>query len=168
MRHLLTILAALAILAAPAAAQTIKTLGYNTTNGQIVAATNAVWTNSFSFSTNTVAAQVRTNLALPLLALTNTNAANFRAAISAADSTGLSPDNAGTANRAIAIVNNDSGGDVLEYDGLSGDGWTIADASGFQKAIFAATNAAPTNTTNVSAWTTIQIGTNAFRVPLYQ
>ena len=64
MKHLLTLLATLAILVSPAAAQTIKSLGYNTTNGQIVAATNVVWTNAFSFSTNTVAAQVRTNLGL--------------------------------------------------------------------------------------------------------
>jgi hypothetical protein len=42
----------------------VKSLGYNTTNGRIVAATNVVWTNAFSFSTNTVAAQVRTNLGL--------------------------------------------------------------------------------------------------------
>jgi len=60
----LIILAALLCWAAPAAGQTIKSLGYNTTNGRIVAATNLVWTNAFSFSTNTVAAQVRTNLAL--------------------------------------------------------------------------------------------------------
>ena len=53
--------------------QTIKSLGYNT-NGQIVAATNVVWTNSFSFSTNTVAAQVRTNLGLGATWLTNSNA----------------------------------------------------------------------------------------------
>ena len=54
----------LAALCATAHAQTIRTLGYNSTNGQVVAATNVVWTNAFSFSTNTVAAQVRTNLGL--------------------------------------------------------------------------------------------------------
>jgi hypothetical protein len=47
-------------------------LGF-TTNGRIVAATNVVWTNAFNFSTNTVAAQVRTNLGLGWSALTNTN-----------------------------------------------------------------------------------------------
>ena len=78
MKHLLTVLAALCILAAPAAAQTIKSLGYNSTNGQIVAATNAVWTNAFNFSTNTVAAQVRTNLGLGASWITNTNVTNFR------------------------------------------------------------------------------------------
>jgi hypothetical protein len=49
--------------AATSYGQTIKSLGYNTTNGQIVAATNVVWTNAFSFSTNVVAT-IRTNLGL--------------------------------------------------------------------------------------------------------
>lgn len=78
-RLILTLLAAL-LLAAPAAGQTVKTLAY-ATNGQVIAATNLVWTNSFSFSTNSVAAQVRTNLGLGWSALTNTNSANFRSAI---------------------------------------------------------------------------------------
>ena len=62
MKHFLSIIFA-AIFCASASAQTIRTLGYNT-NGQVVAATNVTWTNSFNFSTNTVAAQVRTNLGL--------------------------------------------------------------------------------------------------------
>ena len=49
MKHLLSILAALCVLAAPAAAQTIRTLGYNTTNGQIVANTG---TNVLNFTNN--------------------------------------------------------------------------------------------------------------------
>ena len=44
---------------------------------------------------------------------------------------------------------------------------TNTSITNFQAALFS-TNTAPTNTTNVSAWTTIQIGTNAFRIPLYQ
>ena len=64
MKHLFSIVAALLLLAAPAAAQTIKSLGFNSTNGNIVAATNTVWTNSFSFSSDTVAAAVRNNLGL--------------------------------------------------------------------------------------------------------
>jgi hypothetical protein len=79
--RLILLLAALLCWAAPAAGQTIKSLGYNTTNGQIVAATNVVWTNAFSFSTNTVAAQVRTNLGLGSTWLTNSNVTNFRTAI---------------------------------------------------------------------------------------
>ena len=62
--RLILLLAAALLWAAPAAGQTVKSLGYNTTNGQVITATNVVWTNAFSFSTNTVAAQVRTNLAL--------------------------------------------------------------------------------------------------------
>jgi len=61
-RLLATLIAGLC--AATSSAQTIKSLGYNSTNGVLVAATNVVWSNSFSFSTNTVAAQVRTNLGL--------------------------------------------------------------------------------------------------------
>ena len=67
--------------AATSYGQTMKALSYNTTNGQVVAATNVVWTNAFSFSTNTVAAQVRTNLSLGSTWLTNTNVTNFRTAI---------------------------------------------------------------------------------------
>jgi hypothetical protein len=79
--RLILLLAALLCWAAPAQGQTIKSLGYNSTNGQIIAATNVVWTNAFSFSTNTVAAQVRTNLGLGSTWLTNTNVTNFRTAI---------------------------------------------------------------------------------------
>jgi hypothetical protein len=46
MKHLLTLLAALAILAAPVAAQTIKSLGFNTTNGEVIANTG---TNVLTF-----------------------------------------------------------------------------------------------------------------------
>jgi hypothetical protein len=63
-RLILLLAAALLCWASPAAGQTIKSLGFNSTNGQIVASTNLVWTNAFSFSTNTVAGQVRTNLGL--------------------------------------------------------------------------------------------------------
>ena len=63
-RLIILLAAALLCWAAPASAQTVKSLGYNSTNGQIVAATNVVWTNAFNFATNTVAGQVRTNLGL--------------------------------------------------------------------------------------------------------
>ena len=55
------ILLAAALAASPAAGQTIKSLGYNTTNGNIVAATNVTFTNSVGFATNARAA-TRTNL----------------------------------------------------------------------------------------------------------
>jgi hypothetical protein len=62
MKRLLSIILLAAALAAePAAGQTIKSLGYNTTNGNIVAATNVTFTNSVGFATNARAA-TRTNL----------------------------------------------------------------------------------------------------------
>jgi hypothetical protein len=45
-RLILFLAAALFCWAAPAVGQTIKSLGYNTTNGNIVAATNVIFTNS--------------------------------------------------------------------------------------------------------------------------
>jgi hypothetical protein len=63
MKLRLLILLAAALAAAPAAGQTIKSLGYNTTNGQIVySGTNALtFTNALQFSTN-ARATTRTNL----------------------------------------------------------------------------------------------------------
>ncbi len=82
MKHrLLIILLTTLCAVASASAQSIRTLGFNSTNGRVVAATNVVWTNSFNFSTNTVAAQVRTNLGLGLSSLTNTNNSDFLQAI---------------------------------------------------------------------------------------
>ena len=248
MKHLLTLLAALTILAAPAAAQTIKSLGYNTTNGQIVAATNVTWTNSFSFSTNTVAAQVRTNVGLGATWLTNETSPVFSPTITnITNSTSIVLETARSLQAVIEIYGNwatntitlptnapqhgdllsmlftKSGGAnpaiVTHTGGLDGPWYiypgnearwmydtnagpprwqdlgrtvraqityladnasdtranlglglgllTNASITNFQAALFS-TNTAPTNTTNASAWTTIQIGTNAFRIPLYQ
>jgi hypothetical protein len=63
LRLSILLLAAAALAAAPAAGQTVKSLGYNTTNGQIVySGTNALtFTNALQFSTNARAA-TRTNL----------------------------------------------------------------------------------------------------------
>jgi hypothetical protein len=81
MKTILTLLLIATICAATSYGQTIKSLGFNSTNGQVIAATNVVWTNAFNFSTNTVAEQVRTNLGLGATWLTNTNVTNFRTAI---------------------------------------------------------------------------------------
>ena len=47
---------------------------------------------------------------------------------------------------------------------------TNTDVTNFQRAVFAATNAAPAVTTNIAAWVDIRIGTNtnSFKLPLYQ
>lgn len=103
MNHLRTILAALLLAAAPAAAQTIKTLGYNTTNGNVVAATNLTFTNSLNFATNARAA-TRTNLGGTTVGnavFTATNAA------AAATAIGLGTTNNVTYNTVTLLGNGD-------------------------------------------------------------
>ena len=160
----------LAALCATAHAQTIRTLGYNSTNGQVVTATNVVWTNAFSFSTNAVAAQVRTNLGLGLSALTNTNSQSFLNAVSAATATNWSGDvGPGAADRAQQLIGNDSGATALIYDEVGGDLWQITNAADFQSALFAATGSSPTNTNTPDAWVDIVVGTNGtYKLPLYK
>jgi hypothetical protein len=67
----LTTLFALALFCATAYGQTIKSLGFNTTNGEVVANTGTntlTFTNAFTVATNAVA-QVRTNLGLGSLSV---------------------------------------------------------------------------------------------------
>ena len=66
------ILLAAALAASPAAGQTVKSLGYNTTNGFVTysGSNSLTFTNALQFSTNARAA-TRTNLSLGWLALTN-------------------------------------------------------------------------------------------------
>lgn len=75
-KHLIAIL----LTTSAAYSQTIKTLGYNTTNGKVAysGSNTLTFTNPLGFSD---AATTRTNLGLGWLALTNTNASNFRTAI---------------------------------------------------------------------------------------
>jgi hypothetical protein len=89
--RLLILLAAAALAAAPAAGQTVKSLGYNTTNGQIVysGSNSLTFTNALQFSTNAQAA-TRTNLGGTTVGnsvFTATNAA------AAADAIGLGSTN---------------------------------------------------------------------------
>jgi hypothetical protein len=151
-----TLLAAFLLVAATGYGQTVKTLGYNTTNGHIIyAGTNTLtFTNAFTFSTNTLAASVRTNLGLGFAALTNANAADFRTAI-ALPWSGLTNTNASTFRTALD----------LPWAGL-----TNTNAATFQAALFPATNAAPTNTNapTPNAWLDVQVGTNTFKLPLWQ
>jgi hypothetical protein len=65
LRLSILLLAAAALAVAPAAGQTVKSLGYNTTNGQIVysGSNSLTFTNALQFSTN-ARATTRTNLGL--------------------------------------------------------------------------------------------------------
>jgi len=52
--------------------------------------------------------------------------------------------------------------------GLGWSALTNTNAENFEAALFPATNAAPTNTTNVAGWVDLRVGTNTFKLPLYQ
>ncbi len=109
------LLLAAALAASPAAGQTIKSLGYNTTNGNIVAATNVTFTNSVGFATNARAA-TRTNLGGTTVGnsvFTATNAA------AAATAVGL-----GT-NNEVAFSRIGVGGTVISTNSFSGGNFEV-------------------------------------------
>jgi hypothetical protein len=151
----LTTLLALAILSATASAQTIKSLGFNTTNGEVVANTGTntlTFTNVLAFTTNAVP-QVRTNLGLGATWLTNTNAETFRTDIGLYD-TNL--DNA-TVFSALAL-----------YDFANGDiGLEVFDGA-LRVISQLITTTAPADTTNAVRWIEVIEGTNSYRIPLFQ
>ena len=102
------------------------------------------------------ASATRTNLGIPLPALTNTN--NFNTLkeleiIDAADSlaSGFAVD------RALVV-----------WDNANDDwGFLATDNEWRTRAGFGDTNA-PTNTTNAALWINVIVGTNAYKLPLYQ
>lgn len=114
------LLLAAALAAAPAAGQTIKSLGYNTTNGNIVAATNVTFTNSVGFATNARAA-TRTNLGGTTVGNAVFTATNAEAAASAI---GLGTTNDVTFSRVqvggvVISTNSFSGGDFAVTAGYA-------------------------------------------------
>lgn len=144
MRHLLTLLAVLLLLAAPAAAQTIKTLGYNTTNSQIVVATNLLtFTNEVVFPSDANHSGL-TQLGLRI------GASNTGFYVST--STGNALLAAHNSSAAWAVTTNV----IIFYKPLR-----------YNSATTGSTNA-PASTNSVVTWLEVQIGTNSYRVPLYQ
>jgi hypothetical protein len=142
----------LATLCATGYGQTVKSLGYNTTNGQVVYAnTNTLtFTNAFTFATNAVA-QVRTNLNLGAPWLTNTNAELFRVAI------GLTDTNIASVFSALWLW--DETNDEAAF--------RIDEAMVIVSEAIITTNA-PTDTTNAVRWIEVQGGTNNYFIPLFQ
>ena len=149
------LLLAAALAAAPAAGQTVKSLGYNTTNGNIVAATNVTFTNSVGFATNSRAA-TRTNLGGTTVGnavFTATNAAAAATAIGlgtanevtfgrvAAGNTSLSTngfsggDFAVTAGYALTFVSGGVASTTRTNLGLPGTWLTNTDVTNFRTAI---------------------------------
>jgi hypothetical protein len=135
----------------------------------------------------TGAAISRTNLGLGATWLTNTNATNFRTAIGLG---AWATHNDGAAVRSENLTISDgeqtdyiqftAGTGVVFYGNRAsqfrtalGMGWsalTNTNAATFQGALFSATNAAPTNTNapTPDAWVDIQVGTNTYKLPLWQ
>lgn len=109
----------------------------------------------FSGSSATAnAAASRTNLGVPLAALTNTNNATFRSAIEIP----------------LAALTNTNNATFRAAIDLPWSGLTNTNETTFQAAIFTNTNTAPSVTTNFAGWISIKVGTltNNFRVPVYQ
>ena len=169
MKHLLTLLAALTILVSPAAAQTIKSLGFNTTNGRVVANTGTnvlTFTNSIKFGNGSLIGEYGI-----YFGTTNDFGINLEEAkiVSISNNPILDFGDGSNiqANWPISFLNTNASRTTRTNLGVGLPLLTNTSITNFQAALFS-TNTAPTNTTNVSAWTTIQIGANAFRVPLYQ
>lgn len=143
MKILFSVLALL-FCAATARAQTIRSLGYNTTNGQIVTATNSLTlTNKLVFPSDANHSGT-TSLALQI----STNNTGFYVTTS-------------TGNAFVAVHNGSAGfavatNVIIFYKPLR-----------YNSASVGSTNA-PANTTNVVTWLEVQIGTSSYRVPLYQ
>ena len=143
MRQILTLLAALLFLAAPAVAQTIKTLGYNTTNGQVVVATNVLrFTNEIVIPSDATHSGT-TELGLRI------GASNSGFYVSTG--TGFPLVAVHNSSAAFALITNV----ILFYKPLRYNSTT------------GSTNA-PASTNSVVTWLEVQIGTNSYRVPLYQ
>jgi hypothetical protein len=105
----------------------------------------------FFFDSTADQARARTNLGLPLPALTNTNVSNFRAAI------GLDGTNASPVEYASVLFDSARSENGLEIDDGS---WVVS--------AYSTLASAPTNTTNAVLWIEVTDGTNSYRLPLFQ
>jgi hypothetical protein len=148
--RLLTLFAAL-LLCAPSHAQTIKSLGYNTTNGFVVyGGTNALtFTNSLQFATN-ARAGTRTNLGATTVGdsvFTATNAAAARTGLGLGDWAVLSD---GSALRSeILTISDGEQLDYIQFTAGSGVSFFGNRASQFRTALGLGLPAL-TNTSNVT------------------
>jgi hypothetical protein len=133
-----------ALFAATSYAQTIKTLGYNTTNNQVVVATNLLtFTNEIVLPSDANHSGT-TQLAMRIGA-SNTG---FYVSTSAGNPM-LAAHNS---SAAFALTTNV----IIFYKPLRYNSTTTGSTN------------APASTNSVVTWLEVQIGTNSYRVPLYQ
>ena len=143
-RLILLLAAALLCWAAPLQGQTIKSLGVNTTNGQVISPTNILtFTNRLVLPSDASHAGT-TTLALQI----STNNTGFYVSTS-------------TGN-AFVMTHLGSVGLALQTNVVN-----FFKPIRYNATSVGATNA-PANTTNRVLWLEVQIGTNSYRVPLYQ
>jgi hypothetical protein len=162
----LTTLFALALFCATAYGQTIKALGYNTTNGQVVANTGTnvlTFTNGLVSLKGIIAEEV---LSLLVEAQSGTNATTITstgidfagiAASNTRTSLGLYATNSAAVFAALALWD----------DSNSEFGMAVQDRELTISQGLVSTNA-PTDATNAVRWIRVNQGTNSYRVPLYQ
>ena len=144
MRHPLTLLAALLFCSASLHAQTIRTIGYNTTNGQVVVATNVL-----RFTNEVVIPSDATHSGTTELGL-RIGASNTGFYVSTG--TGFPLVGVHNSSAAFALTTNV----ITFYKPLRYNSTTTGSTN------------APASTNSVVTWLEVQIGTNSYRVPLYQ
>jgi hypothetical protein len=123
----------------------------------------------FDTLTNIVAV-TRTNLGLPLPALTNGNVTNFRSAIGLPWS-GLTNTNRNTFRIALELEGTNAIPVQRAYELYDGANEAVALSAGDADLVagpYLLTTNAPTNTTNVVRWIQVTEGTNFYKLPLYQ
>lgn len=185
MKHPICLIAAL-LLCASAYGQTVRTLAYNISNNVVIGATNTnalTWSNSFAWSTNTLAAATRTNLALPWSGLTNSNASTFRSALGLLGSwltnTNGATDfmdqlfvssgytfsewiaNVAISSKSFSIADADTSNSALSYNSADADGsrWVVIEPQELRTSLQLSLSAL-TNTSNVTVMRALAGSTN--------
>jgi hypothetical protein len=146
-----------------------------------------VFQSPIGFGTNTTfQARSRTNLGMTVIGdslATATNATNAQTAIGISATNTISVSNIdigvfGAGSSTGFVGRTTDGTLILRGTNVSTAtpalfGWTGFDATALsattaQAALFPSTNAAPASTTSVVGWVDLRVGTNTFKLPLYQ
>lgn len=188
MKHLATILL-LALCAATGYGQTIKTLGYNTTNGQVVySGTNALHiTNDYikidsdlAISNNAIlfggdiVYEPETGAFYTDIFVDSTKSLLVGVDGTNTVSVGIGPSGitieGSRSGQVIELIGTNLAPQIRADLGIPWTGLTNTNAATFQGALFSGTNSAPTNTNapTPDAWVDITVGTNVFKLPLWQ
>lgn len=186
MRHILLILL---IFAASAHAQTVKSLGYNTTNAKVVSPA-VVFTSPIGFPSGIAAAVVATagsfgaaiipsSLVMTQSGVTNGQPRYYSAVYNDGDEQQIELRYLTNGWEFVKYANGNLVATNYKATNTTSDlfaaGWNTNDTAPLptitrpqRDSIWAATNSAPTNATNAAGWVDIRVGTNNYKLPLYQ